>query len=129
MGRVTPHATPTDPNLNEVARVTIRRWVEATGVSQQAIAERLGRKQGWVSRYLRGDFNADLNTLAAFADLFEHTLASLLAVPTDPVEAELLTLYRAADPGDRRNVIALLHSLTRKRGGGLRSRSDRGSTG
>jgi transcriptional regulator with XRE-family HTH domain len=81
--------------LDEVARGQIRKWIQSTGITQTNLAERIGRNQAWMSRYLAGDYDADLETLQKMALVFGHSLSTMLELPKDPEEAALLSAYRA----------------------------------
>jgi transcriptional regulator with XRE-family HTH domain len=103
--------------LDELARSQIRKWIHSTGITQTALAERIGRNQAWMSRYLAGDFDADLETLK-IAMVFGHSLTSMLDVPKDPEEAALLTAYRALRPEGRGIALSLLQDWSRARARG-----------
>ena len=66
-----------------------------TGVTQDQLALRLEKTQPWVSRYLGGDVDADLETLQRMAGLFGHGLHALLDLPQNPDEQFILERYRA----------------------------------
>jgi transcriptional regulator with XRE-family HTH domain len=89
------------------ARERIRRWIQATGMTQAELGERIGRNQEWVSRYL-GGLNADLQTLHQIAGVFGHSLIALLDLPKDPEEARLVELYRSMPPEARPVLLELL---------------------
>jgi transcriptional regulator with XRE-family HTH domain len=96
--------------LDEIARARVREWLTATGTTQTALGERIGRTQAWTSRYLLGEFDADLTTLQKIADVFGHSIAALLDVPSDPAEAIFLNYFRAVDAEKRALVLRLLES-------------------
>lgn len=101
-------------SLDTLARKQIVAWMETTGITQVALGERIGRNQAWVSRYLSAEFDADLDALQRIAEVFGHTLWTLLGnLPADRREAELISLYRACRPAGRRAVELLLVELTR----------------
>jgi len=64
--------------LDQQARERIKTWVASTGVTQTELAKRIGRNQAWMSRYLNGEFAADLATLQQMAETFGFTLIALL---------------------------------------------------
>jgi transcriptional regulator with XRE-family HTH domain len=103
------------PSLDELARGRIRSWIASTGVTQTALAERIGRNQAWMSRYLAADFDADLSTLQKIAEVFGHSLNALLDTPRDPQEAALIESYRALSPADRQLARDLLARWSRPR--------------
>jgi transcriptional regulator with XRE-family HTH domain len=102
------------PALDEVARQRIKAWLAGSGMSQIELARRLGKTQAWVSRYLRGEFNTDMETLQQMARIFGHTFFALLDVPSDALEAELVGHYRALPADMRRAVLTLLAGWTRR---------------
>jgi len=101
-----------------MARERIRAWIASTGVTQTALAERIGRTQAWMSRYLGGDLDADLETLQKLARAFGQPLGALLDAPTDPVEARVVQLFRALPVETRTIIVNLLEAWTRGRTGG-----------
>jgi len=96
------------PTLDQQVRDRIRMWVQSTGVKQTQLAERIGRNQPWVTRYLKGEFNADLDTLQKIAQAFGHTLAALVDQPRDPLDAKMLEEFHAAPLRLRLSVIEML---------------------
>lgn len=116
-----PTLIPMPPSLQETARAQIKRWIASTGITQQTFGERIGRNQVWVSKYLKGEFDADLETLHHMAQVFRHTLTQLLDFPADPDEEALITLYRALRPEARRLAFQVLQEMARGRGPKSRS--------
>jgi transcriptional regulator with XRE-family HTH domain len=103
--------------LDELARARIKTWITTTGITQTFLAEQIGENQAWMSRYLSGEFNADLDRLEKIAKVFSHTVAALLDSPADPQEKELIDAYRALPPSARALVLPLLqHMAHRPRG-------------
>jgi transcriptional regulator with XRE-family HTH domain len=84
-----------DVSLDKLARARIRQWMKMTGVTQDQLAARLSKTQPWVSRYLGGETDADLETLQRMAALFGHGLHALLDLPQNPDEQFILERYRA----------------------------------
>lgn len=88
-------------DLNVVAREQIRQWMIGADLTQEDIAAYLRSRgwtsirQTWVSRYLLGKVGADLNVLAAIADMFGHTIGTMFDLPPHPIEREILSLGRA----------------------------------
>jgi len=110
---------PTPPTLQHVARTRIQAWLTTMGVTQQAICHRVGVTQPWLSRYLHGKVDADVDTLAKLADAFGHSIAALFTVPGDhPDEQRLIERYRALSPKARAIVQGLLDEWTRPHPGG-----------
>jgi transcriptional regulator with XRE-family HTH domain len=104
--------------LDQIARDQIRRWIRTTGITQTDLATRIGRTQAWLSRYLKGEFAADLDTLQLLAGVFEHSLGTLLSLPAEPEEADVLQNFRALDPDARKHFLALLALMARPRSRG-----------
>jgi len=113
-GGMSPPPPSPPSRLDEIARKRIQSWIAATGVSQAEISRRVDRTGAWLSRYLRGEFDADLETLQRIARVFGHSLAALLDVPTDPVEEEVLSLFRACPQDAREAVLHMLRVITRR---------------
>lgn len=113
-----PILTPMPKSLDELARGRIQTWIAGTGITQTALAERIGRNQAWMSRYLGSEFNADLETLQKMAAVFGHSLAALLDAPTAPDEAKLVEAYRALPHDSRVRALDLLQDWSRPRGRG-----------
>lgn len=88
--------------LDQRARAKIHQWIAASGMTQAEIAIRIGRTPGWLSRYLNADFDADLETLRAFAAAFELPFGALFDEPgDDPAEGRLIEHWRALPPESR----------------------------
>jgi len=81
-------ATPPDT----LARERIKRLVADAGFRQQAFGKRIGKGQVWVSRYLQGKVDADLDTLQRMAAVFGLSLDALLHEP-DPRDTMRVRLY------------------------------------
>jgi|SRR5215831_8712199 len=103
-----PSPPPRPPTLDEIARARIKIWLRSTGTTQTELAKRIDRTQAWMSRYLSGGLDADLESLRGMAATFGHSLAALLDTPTDPVEAQLIDRFRALRPEARTIALALL---------------------
>ena len=111
-----PILVPMPQTLDQVARDRIKSWIASTEVTQTELAARIDKNQPWMSRYLRGELDADLETLQKMARAFGHSLIALLDLPADPVEAKLLTHYRALPHTARAIAFNLLESWSRPRG-------------
>jgi transcriptional regulator with XRE-family HTH domain len=109
-------APPPAPTLQQIARAQIKHWIDTTGTTQSAICKAIDRNQPWLSRYLSGDIDADIDTLAKIAKVFDHTLFALLSLPADPEEAHITRLYRGLRPEGRRAALAVLQEMGRPRG-------------
>lgn len=103
----------TPETLDQRARNRIRTWISSTGITQTTLADRIGRNQAWMSRYLAGDFDADLTTLEKMAAVFSHPLTALLDLPSNPDEFKLIETYRALRPESRKIVLSLLDDWSR----------------
>jgi transcriptional regulator with XRE-family HTH domain len=110
-------AMPSVPTpIDEIARQQIRQWLRSTGTTQVSFAEQIDRNQEWVSRYLNGNFDADLTTLQRMAGVFNHTLATLFgSLPSDPDENALLRMFRGLRPEGRKALLSVLQEWTRAR--------------
>ena len=62
--------SPMPPTLDEIARARIREWMRTTGATQVMLAGRIGKTQAWMSRYLSGELDADLESLRGMAAAF-----------------------------------------------------------
>lgn len=116
-------------DTDRAARRQIHDWMRSTGITQRQVAQRIGKQQAWLSRYLAGHRDADLDTLEKLAAVFGHPLSALLIPPAaiDPVEARLLHLYRALTPRGRRIALQLLEDWSRQppRSPGARTKTAR----
>jgi transcriptional regulator with XRE-family HTH domain len=112
----TPTLAAMPLSLQDMARAQIKRWIISTGITQTTFGDRINRNQVWVSKYLKGEFDTDLETLQQMAQVFRHTLTQLLDFPSDPEEEAVITLYRALRPEARRIAFQVLQEMTRGRG-------------
>ena len=112
---------PVPLTIDQQARERIKAWVASTGVTQTELADRIGRNQAWMSRYLKGEFDADMETLQKIAGIFGFSLIALLNLPTDPHEARLVEEFRALPPRGRASLLDFLAVLRQ-----ARSRKPRG---
>ena len=103
-------------SLQDTARAQIKRWITSTRLTQTAFGERIGRTQVWVSKYLGGEIDTDVETLQQMAQVFGHTLTQLLDFPADPEEEAVITAYRALSPELRTAVLRVLQAMTVNRG-------------
>jgi len=97
---------------DDAARGRVTRWLAASQMTQTALAERIGRNQAWMSRYLDGEFDTDLETLDRLAQAFGHTIFELLDTSADATEAEVIERWRALRPSGRKIVLEVLREWT-----------------
>jgi transcriptional regulator with XRE-family HTH domain len=114
MPLLTPDMAPIT-SLQDIARAQIKHWIVSSGTTQAHVCAEIGRNQPWLSRYLSGEIDADLDTLAQIAKVFEHSLFALLSVPSDPEDAVLIRMYRAMRPEGRRAFLGIGREMTRDR--------------
>lgn len=112
------------PTLSDLARRRIVGWMEARHpkVTQIAMARAVGVSQSWVSYYLSGSQDADVDQLAAMAHVFGHTLFELFDLRPDPGERDLVEAYRKLRPEARTLAVALLQQMSPPAGGRGRTR-------
>lgn len=113
----TKNTEPDDAKLHEHAREQVKRMLFATDMTQQELAEAIGRPQAWMSRYLRGEWNADFPTLVRIAQKFEvglDTFARLPSAASDPVRQEWVSAYDLLTPQDRETFLRLVRRVTRR---------------
>ena len=101
-------------SLDKQVRARIRAWLAGSGLTQTAFSDRIGKNQPWVSRYLKGEVEADLDTLQRMAEVFGHNLSTLLNQPSDPLELTLVELYRSVPARARATLLELLRHLARR---------------
>ena len=122
---VTPPAPIlTNPPIDERVRRHVKQWLAMSGMSQAVLAQRINKDQAWVSRYLRGEHDADLATVERLAAAFGHNIATLLDVVPDERDAAAVEMLRALDPADRTILARLLERLTRPKRPRRSARSD-----
>src|SRR4029453_11409256 len=101
------------PPRQQIAPSRIKHWIASTGTTQTYICAVIGRNQPWLSRYLSGAIDADVDTLVALAKVFDHSLFALLAIPAGPDDAAVITAYRALRPQARKVALAMLKEMSR----------------
>src|SRR5262245_46159879 len=89
---------PMPPTLDQIARSRIKSWIETTHITQAELGARIGKDQPWVSTYLAGHIDADMETLRKIAEVFGHTFSTLFAQPTNPKFAKFFEDYLALPP-------------------------------
>lgn len=110
------------PHLQDLARKRLIQWMDANPkITQTEIGRAVGHGQGWVSKYRRGEQEADIDDLDGLARVFGHTLSELIDLRPDPKERALLDVYRQLRPETRALAVQMLQSMipppprTRKR--------------
>lgn len=101
--------------LDETVRRRLKDWLEASrkAVTQEMMADALGKKQSYAQRYLDGEIKrVELQTLKVWAELFGKTLAELLNVERDPRENLVLERWRMLTPLQQDSFYAILDGLT-----------------
>ncbi len=98
--------------LQDLARRRFVAWLEANPqITQGKIAAAVGMSQTWVSQFKSGDQDADLDQLAAIAEVFGHTLMELIDLRPDPKERALLDVYRSLRPEARDLAVKMLEAM------------------
>jgi transcriptional regulator with XRE-family HTH domain len=97
--------------LDDQARARLTAWIAGRGMTRTEFGEGVGRNQSWASRYLEGEFAADLDTLARAAALFQQPISALFDATPDPDEAEALTRWRGLPPERKALMLGLLRDL------------------
>ena len=110
-----PRLPPQHTSVKDLARQRIRRWTRASGRTQTDIARVIGRSQVWVSQYLSGDQDADVDDLCKLARLFGHTLTVLFEEFEDPTHRVVMDAFWAIAEDDRALALAMLQALARPR--------------
>ncbi len=88
----------------------IRQWREFRGLTQQALAARVGTTHATLSRLERGKHPYKQELLERIADALQTDVASLLM--RDPSESEALwTIWEQAKPGERRMIVDIAKTV------------------
>lgn len=99
-------------SLADLARRRITAWMESNRqITQAKVAEAVGVSQSWVSLYKSSGVEADLDQLAAMAEVFGHTVNELLDLRPDPKEQALVEAFRALPPEKRDLAIRMLDAM------------------
>jgi len=100
-------------DLNELARQRLTLWRKANhAITQATIAKAVGVTQGWVSKYERGEQDADVDQLDAMARVYNHTLYELFDVRPDPKERALVEAYRRLRPDARALALHMIEAMS-----------------
>lgn len=114
-------------DLDERARTRVKEWLSGSGTTQTALADAIGRNQAWMSRYLDGEFDTDLDTLTKLASAFQHSLFELLDLSATDEERALLRFFRALKPETRALAIQVLEQWAGAPRPRARTRAKRGA--
>ena len=93
----------------------LRQWRDYRGLSQTQASDRLGIKQGTLSKIERGvlPYNQDFLEAAALA-YGAYEPADLLTIdPTQPRETDIVRMFRQASPEAQRIIETILRSGTK----------------
>jgi len=93
--------------LENLARERIVRWRKQNGVSQERLGEITGTHQTTVGKWEKGDGSVDIDTLAAWARFFGHTLLDLVAHEdmSHSPDADFVAAYNALPSDEARKAI------------------------
>lgn len=90
--------------IQERARQQVVKCLAASGLTQTALGERLSpkRRPAWVSRYLRGEIDADIDTLTQLVAIFKCSYEDLFGEPSSSTnggdeQREAVALRRRLD--------------------------------
>jgi transcriptional regulator with XRE-family HTH domain len=108
---------------DDAARSKVAQWLSVSKMTQTALAETIGRNQAWMSRYLDGEFDTDLETLEKIATAFNHSLFELLDTPQNSTEVEVIERWRALKPSGRKLVLDVLREWSPDERGRTRGRN------
>lgn len=90
----------------------IRQWREHRGLTQEALAERVGTTHATLSRLERGKHPYGQELLERIADALRTDVASLLM--RDPSDSEALwSIWEHAEAGERRMIIEIAKTVTK----------------
>ena len=106
----------------------IKRLREKAGLSQRALAEKIGVSQQSINKYENHNIEPDIETLIRIADVFDtsvdylvghseldHRLEALRACDLNEDEFVLMQRYRALDKRRRQGVQALLAAFAEEK--------------
>lgn len=105
----------------------IKRLREKAGLSQKALAEKIGVSQQSINKYENHNIEPDIETLIRIADVFDtsvdyligrseidHKIEKLQACDLNEEELCLLDRFRPLEHGQRQSVLSLLEAFTGK---------------
>lgn len=101
--------------LKRRRRTFIKHWRVHRGLTQEALADRVGMSPGNLSLIERGLQNYTQETLEALADALQCEPADLLMRdPSDP--DAIWSIWDHAKPGERRQIVEMARILVKKTG-------------
>lgn len=104
---------PKRVSYQQRARATIDGWIKSRGVRQSDVGDALLplRRASWMSRYLNGAIDADVDTLHQIAAYFGNEYCALFTAPgdvaRDPLRARLDAAYAALGEVKRELLVRL----------------------
>lgn len=87
----------------------VREWIEARGLDQKRLAERMGCEPGTVSKLLNDKAKMTTGWLARFAEALNTDIPSLFRHPDRPTPDDLL---RNLPEEKRQEVIRVIKAMT-----------------
>jgi len=107
--------------LSESIRAAIKNYLDMLPrkPTQASIGRAVQRTQTWVSHYLSGRHDIDLNTLSRLCLFLDIKVADLLADSVAPkaersLASEASTLMQAISPEEQQAILDVLRALARK---------------
>ena len=98
------------------AKLFLAEWRERRGLSQEALAERVGTTKASISRWENFERDMTTNVLAAIAAALNLEPIQLFRHPDEPNLDDMLA---SASPQLRRKAVAILSALLADESGGL----------
>lgn len=99
----------------ERIRNQIANWFEASNMTQQAVAERVGLGQAAVSAFILGKRFGSLDTVRAFCECFGHEMGDLFREAprkvSDPEAQRVMQKFRAMSPAARKAVESVMDTF------------------
>lgn len=80
----------------------VRSRLRDAGINQIAVADAIGRSQGWLSRYIKGEGKATIDDVIRIAAL----LIGIGEQALSDSERELIRAFRKLEEDDRQDVVA-----------------------
>lgn len=110
MDRIGPQGEPIAMLNTRKRRTFIKEWRKHRGLTQEALAERVGMSPGNVSLIERGLQNYTQETLEAFGDALQCEPADLLM--RNPLDSEgIWSVWDQAKPAQRAQIVEIAKTL------------------